>query len=106
MKKIIISNKEYTMPKISADDYMDYLDVSEKMNENQTSGYKREHIELMCQWIVRLYGDQFSIEELKDRDKGLDVAGIIIEFMSIDIGVAEEIQKKMDKITQNFTNGK
>ena len=58
---------------------MDYLDASEKMNESQTSGYKREHIELMCQWIVRLFGDQFTIEDLKDVDKGLDAAEIIME---------------------------
>lgn len=106
MKKIIIDHKEYTMPKISVDNYMDYLDASEKMNESQTSGYKREHIELMCQWIVRLFGDQFTIEDLKDVDKGLDAAEIIMEFMSIDIEVAETIQKKMEKLTKNFTNGK
>ena len=27
-RKIIINNKEYTMPKMGIDDYMEYLDLS------------------------------------------------------------------------------
>lgn len=106
MKKIIVGNKEYTMPKISADDYMDYLDASEVINSTQTSGYKREHIQLMCEWIVRLYGNQFTIEALKDHEKGLDAADIIMEFMGIDLEIAEKISKKMEKVQKNFTTGK
>lgn len=100
--KIIIANKEYTMPKIGADDYMDYLDASETINSSQTSGYKREHIQLMCEWIVRLYGDQFTIEDLKNREKGLSADEIITEFMMVDLDIAEKIQKKMEKIQKNF----
>ena len=59
--EIIIDHKKYTMPKISADDYMDYLDASETINESTAAGYKREHIQLMCEWIVRLYGQQFTV---------------------------------------------
>ena len=106
MKKIIINHKEYTMPKVSADDYMDYLDASEVINNTQESGYKREHIQLMCEWIVRLYGNQFTMEELKDRENGLDAADIIMEFMGIDLEIAEKISKKMEKIQKNFTTGK
>ena len=42
--RITINHKEYTMPKIGADDYMDYLDASEAINGGTTAGYKREHI--------------------------------------------------------------
>ena len=65
--RITIDHKEYTMPKVSADDYMDYLDASETINGSTNAGYKREHIQLMCEWIVRLYDNQFTIEELKYR---------------------------------------
>lgn len=100
--KIIVADKEYSMVKISADDYMDYLDASETINSSQTSGYKREHIQLMCEWIVRLYGDQFTIEDLKNREKGLSADEIITEFMMVDLDIAEKIQKKMEKIQKNF----
>ena len=38
--RITINHKEYTMPKIGADDYMDYLDASEAINGGTTAGYK------------------------------------------------------------------
>lgn len=101
--RITINHKEYTMPKIGADDYMDYLDASEAINGGTTAGYKREHIQLMSEWIVRLYGNQFSIEDLKNVETGLSADEIITEFMMVDMDIAEKIQKKMEKIQENFT---
>lgn len=101
--RITIDHKEYTMPKVSADDYMDYLDASETINGSTNAGYKREHIQLMCEWIVRLYDNQFTIEELKDRKKGLSADEIITEFMMVDMDIAGKIQKKMEDIQKNFT---
>lgn len=101
--KIIINKKEHTMQKIGADDYMDYLDASEVINGTQDEGYKREHIQLMCEWIVRLYGNQFTIEDLKNPEIGLSADEIITEFMMVDIDVAGNIQKKIEKIQENFT---
>ena len=91
------------MPKVSADDYMDYLDASETINGSTNAGYKREHIQLMCEWIVRLYDNQFTIEELKDKKKGLSADEIITEFMMVDMDIAGKIQKKMEDIQKNFT---
>lgn len=104
--EIIIDGKKYTMPKISADDYMDYLDASEKIDETMTAGYKREHIQLMCEWIVRIYGNQFTVEEVKDVEIGLPADEIITEFMMVDMDIAEKIQKKMEKIKENFSDTK
>lgn len=101
--EIVINKKEYMMPKISVDDYMDYLDASETINGNTGAGYKREHIQLMCEWIVKLYGNQFTIEELKDIETGLSADEIITEFMMVDMDIAGRIQEKMDKIQKNFT---
>ena len=101
--RITIDHKEYTMPKVGADDYMDYLDASETINGSTNAGYKREHIQLMCEWIVRLYDNQFTIEELKDKKKGLSADEIITEFMMVDMDIAGKIQKKMEDIKKNFT---
>ena len=101
--RITIDHKEYTMPKVGADDYMDYLDASETINGSTNAGYKREHIQLMCEWIVRLYDNQFTIQELKDKKKGLSADEIITEFMMVDMDIAGKIQKKMEDIQKNFT---
>ena len=101
--RITIDHKEYTMPKVGADDYMDYLDASETINGSTNAGYKREHIQLMCEWIVRLYDNQFTIEELKDKKKGLSADEIITEFMMVDMDIAGKIQMKMEDIHKNFT---
>ena len=103
-RKIIISNTEYTMPKMSIDDYMEYLDLSEKIDSH--SRYTREDIEAMVMFVCKAYGDQFTAEELKDRGKGLDAAGIILEFQFIDVGIGEELTKRMEKIEKNFQSGK
>lgn len=60
----------------------------------------------MLLFIVKAYGDQFTVEELKDKDTGVDAAGIVLEFQFIDMGVAEEMEKRMEKMEKNFQNGK
>ena len=103
-RKIIINNKEYTMPKMGIDDYMEYLDLSEKMDGHLR--YTREDIEAMVLFVCKAYGGQFTEEELRDRETGLDAAGIIMEFQFIDVGIGEELTRRMEKIEKNFPNGK
>lgn len=52
------------------------------------------------------YGDQFTVEELKNPETGLDAAGLILEFQFIDAGIGEELTKRMEKIEKNFQSGK
>ena len=103
-RKIVIGNKEYAMPKLGIDDYMEYLDLSEKMDGHLR--YTREDIEAMVLFVCKAYGGQFTEEELKDRETGLDAAGIIMEFQFIDVGIGEELTRRMEKIEKNFPNGK
>ena len=56
--------------------------------------------------ICKAYGDQFTVEELKNPETGLDAAGLILEFQFIDAGIGEELTKRMEKIEKNFQNGK
>lgn len=103
-RKIIINKKEYAMPKMSIDAYMDYLELSERMDAK--ARYTKQDIEAMVMFVCKAYGGQFTAEELKDVEKGLDAAGIIMEFQFIDVGVGEELARRMEKMQKNFQNGK
>lgn len=102
-RKVIINNKEYAMPKMSIDTYMDYLDLSEKVGSHER--YTREDIEAMRLFVCRAYGDRFTAEELSNPDTGLDAVGLILEFQFIEAGVAEELTKRVEGIEKNFPTG-
>lgn len=103
-RKVIINKKEYTMPKMSIDTYMEYLELAEQLD---TKGrYTRQDIEAMVLFVCKAYGNQFTAGELKDVENGLDAAGIIMEFQFIDVGVGEELARRMEKIQKNFQSGK
>lgn len=103
-KTIIVNNKEFTMPKMSIETYMDYLDLAEQMDAK--ARYNKQDIEAMVLFVCKAYGDQFTAEDLKNPETGLDAAGIILEFQFIDVGVANELEKRMKKIEENFQSGK
>ncbi len=109
-RKIIVNNKEFKMGKMSMDTYMEYLELAEKIesatSERESKRYSRQETEAMMLFICKAYGDQFTVDELKDAETGLDAAGIIIEFNMIDMGIAEEMNKRMDKMMKNFQSGK
>ena len=103
-RKVIVNKKEYTMPKMSIDTYMDYLELSEQIDAKKR--YTKQDIEAMVLFVCKAYGDQFTVEELKDVESGLDAAGIIMEFQFIDVSVGEELARRMEKIQKNFQSGK
>lgn len=103
-REIIVGNKKYTMQKMSVDMYMEYMDVVEQVEKKDR--YTRQDIELMMLFICKAYGNQFTVEELKDGETGLDIPGIILEFQFIEMDVAKELEKRMGKILENFQNGK
>lgn len=103
-RQIIINNKEFTMPKMSIDTYTEYLELAETIDAKKR--YSKQDIEAMELFICKAYGDQFTIEELKDPETGIDAAGLILEFQFIDMAVADELTKRMEKIEKNFQNGK
>ncbi len=103
-RKIIINHKEFTMEKMPIDTYMQYLDVAEQIDAHKK--YTKQDIEEMLEFVCFAYGNQFTVEELKDGETGLDAAGIILEFQFIDMEVGDELTKRMEKIQKNFQNGK
>ena len=44
-RKVIVNKKEYTMPKMSIDTYMDYLELSEQIDTKKR--YTKQDIEAM-----------------------------------------------------------
>ena len=91
-RKIIVNHKEFKMEKMSADTYMEYLELAEQIDaatsERASKRYSRQEIEAMMLFICKAYGNQFTVDELKDAESGLDAAGIVIEFNMIDMGLA------------------
>ena len=103
-RQVIVNKKEYTMPKMSIDTYMDYLELSEQIDTKKR--YTKQDIEAMVLFVCKAYGDQFTAEALKDVESGLAAAGIILEFQFIDVGVGEELARRMEKMQKNFQSGK
>ena len=103
-RKIMVNNKEFTMPKMSIDTYTEYLELAEIVDAKQR--YSKQDIEAMGLFICKAYGDQFTVEELKNPETGLDAAGLILEFQFIDMGIADDLTKRIEKIEKNFQSGK
>lgn len=103
-RKITVNHKEYEMKKMSVDTYMEYLELTEQIDTH--TRYTKQDIEAMLLFICKAYDNQFTIEELKNEETGLDAAGIILEFQFIDMSVGEELTKRLEKIEKNFQNGK
>ena len=80
------------------------MELSEKIDGKPR--YTRTDIEAMVLFIAKAYGGQFTAEELKDKDTGVDAAGIVLEFQLIDMGIAEEMEKRMKEMEKNFQNGR
>lgn len=106
MKTIKVKGNEYEMKRLTINEYMDYLDASEVVNGAGETGYTRKHIELMMEWIVKAYGNQFSVDDLKAPETELDGADIIFEFLNIDLSVADKINKRVAKLQKNFMKRK
>lgn len=107
-RKLIINRKEFTMPqKIDVDAYLHYLEVRDEVMDTEHSHglYTRKQFGEMMDCIVEIYGNQFTVDELKDAETGLSVGGIITEFVMIEAAIGEEVNKKVEKIQENFSAG-
>lgn len=101
-RKIIVNHKEYTMEKMSVDTYEEYLDIGEKVGGKTT----RDGMELMARFIVKAYGNQFTVEDLKNPETGLDAVGVIMEFQMFEMNMAKDMESRFEKIKENFSVGK
>lgn len=106
--EIILNHKKYEMPKMDVDTYMEYLEVRDDImgTEKKSGLYTAEQFRKMMDSICMVYGNQFTVDELKDKETGLTVAAIIMEFASIETSLGDEVNTKIEKLQENFTNGK
>nr|DAF25126.1 MAG TPA: hypothetical protein [Caudoviricetes sp.] len=107
-KKIIVGRKEYTMPTAEVDAYLHYLEVRDSiMDVEKKSGlYTYKQFMEIMECICEMYGNQFTVDELKDKETGLSVGAIVAEFALIETGITKEVNGRMEKITENFSSGK
>lgn len=107
-KKIIINHKEFEMPKVGVKAYRNYLAVRDQVmgTEEKNGLYTGEQFDMMLDCICEMYGNQFTVDDLIDSEGGLSVSEIVMEFASIDIGIANEVNAKVERAKENFTNGK
>lgn len=100
----------FTVSVLNGEKFEFDLELAEQIDaatsERASKRYSRQEIEAMMLFICKAYGNQFTVDELKDAESGLDAAGIVIEFNMIDMGIAEEMNKRMDKMMKNFQSGK
>lgn len=101
-RKIVINNKEYTMPKMDVDTYEEYLEIGQEIGDR----YTKEKLEKISSFLVKAYGNQFTVEELKDVKTGLDAVGVMLEFQMIEVSIVKEMEKRVEKIQKNFQSGK
>lgn len=99
-KKITINHKEYEMQKMSIAEYMEYLNIAEEIETH--TRYTGKDIEDMCEIVCKVYGNQFTKEDLMNPETGLDPADLILEFQMIDMGVAQRLTEKMEAIQKNM----
>lgn len=107
-KTITLNNKKYAMPKLDVDTYMDYLELRDDImnTENKTGLYTRQQFGNIMNCICKVYGNQFTVEELKAKEGGLSVSDIVMEFAMIESGINGEVERKTEKLKKNFQNGK
>lgn len=107
-KMLIINGKEYEMPKMDVDVYMEYLEIRDDImgTEKKNGLYTAEQFRKILDCLCMVYGNQFTVEELKDKDNGLGVSSIIMEFAMIEETIFDEVSGKVEKLQKNFTRGK
>lgn len=107
-RTITVGGQEYTMPKVAPDAYMEYLETREEIftSEEQRKMYTKAQFVKMMETICAMYGNQFTVEQLKDAETGLSVSEIIMEFAMIEAVVGGEVDKKVEKLKANFPEGK
>lgn len=107
-RKIIVNHKEYEMPKIGVKTYRNYLAVRDQImgTEKKQGLYTADQFDAMLECICEVYGNQFTVDELIDDETGLSVGAIVTEFATLDVVVGEEINAKVEKVKENFQNGK
>lgn len=101
---IRIAGKEYALPEVTTEAYLNYLDVREPIMAKDGTGalFTRKDFYAMADSLVELWGNQFTREELLSKE-GLNPGEIIVRFTSLEGELMNQVNDAMGEITGNFT---
>lgn len=107
-RTLTINGKTYAQPKASIPAYMHYLEVRESVmdTEGKTGLYTAKQFREIMDCIAEMYGNQFTVAEMADGETGLSVDQIIFEFAAIEVGIGENVNQNMERMQENFMQGK
>ena len=98
---ITVKGKKYESGKMHRKKYSDFIKVRNKLNEKEI--FDDSDLDDMVSAIVKVFDNKFTEDDVNE---DMEVSDIIFNFSAIDFEVATKVNKKVEKITKGFTNGK
>lgn len=98
---ITVKGKKYESGKMHRKKYSDYIEVRNKLNEKEI--FDDSDLDYMVSAIVKVFDNQFTEDDVNE---DMEVSDIIFNFSAIDFEVATKVNKKVEKVTKDFTKGK
>lgn len=100
---VTVNGQTYQLPKVSTEQYLEYCDVREPIAEGGRL-YTRKDFYAMADQIVKLYGNQFTREELLGPE-GLTPGEVIVQFSMIETVLMKQVDASITDVKKNFTPG-
>ena len=101
-KPVIVKGQTYELPAVTTEQYLEYCDVREPIAEREL--YTRKDFYAMADQIVKLYGNQFTREELLGAE-GLKPGEVIVQFSMIETVLLNQVNDSITDMKENFTAG-
>jgi hypothetical protein len=99
---ITIGGQTYELPTVTTEQYLEYCDVREPIAEREL--YTRKDFYAMADQLVKLYGNQFTREELLGAE-GLKPGEVIVQFSMIETVLMNQVDDSIADMKANFTAG-
>lgn len=98
---ITVKGKKYESGKMHRKKYSDFIKVRNKLNEKEI--FDDSDLDDMVSAIVNVFDNKFTEDDVNE---DMEVSDIIFNFSAIDFEVATKVNKKVEKVTKDFTKGK
>lgn len=99
--KITVKNREFDSGKLVRSKYTKYLKAKEELTDKEN--YTDEDLDKMVSTLVLLYDNQFTEDDINE---DFEISDIIINFMSVEVEIAQKVDKKVDQLSKLFTMDK
>lgn len=100
---ITVKGVTYQLPKVTTEQYLEYCDAREPIAQDGRL-YTRKDFYTMADQLVKLYGNQFTREELLGED-GLTPGEVIVQFSMIETVLMKQVNASVAEMKENFTTG-